>query len=48
MVYEKLFVSALNGENTTYTSFPEKIKRHQVHHGVLDVVDLLFKWQLWR
>lgn len=31
-----------------YTSFPEKIKRHQVHHGVLDVVDLLFKRQLWR
>lgn len=33
---------------STHTSFPEKVKRHKVHHGVLDVVDLLFKWKLWR
>lgn len=48
LINEKLFVLALNGGNAAYTSFPEKIKRHQVHHGVLDVVDLLFKRQLWR
>lgn len=45
---KKLFILAMNGENATHTSFPEKVKRHQVHHGVLDVVDLLFKRQLWR
>lgn len=28
-----------------HTSFPEKVKRHQVQHGVLDVVDLLLKRQ---
>lgn len=32
----------------THTSFPEKIKRHKVQHGVLDVVDLFFKWELQR
>lgn len=30
----------------THTSFPEKVKRHKVQHGVLDVVDLFFKWEL--
>lgn len=32
----------------TRTSFPEKVKRHKVQHGVLDVVDLFFKWELQR
>lgn len=32
----------------TRTSFPEKVERHKVHHGVLDIVDLFFKWQLQR
>lgn len=27
------------------TSFPQQVKRHQVHHGVLDVVDLLLEGQ---
>lgn len=29
--------------NTELTSFPEEIKRYQVKHGVLNVVNLLFK-----
>lgn len=32
----------------THTSFPEKVKWHKVQHGVLDVVDLFFKWELQR
>lgn len=28
-----------------HASFPEKVERHQVQHGVLDVVDLLLKRQ---
>lgn len=28
-----------------HASFPEKVQRHQVHHGMLDVVDLLLKRQ---
>lgn len=33
-------------KDRTHTSFPEKVKRHKVQHGVLDVVDLFFKWEL--
>lgn len=32
----------------THTSFPEKVKRHEVQHGVLDVVNLFFQWELQR
>lgn len=35
-------------ENAARTSFPEQVKRHEVHHGVLDVVDLLLKRELRR
>lgn len=35
-------------KDRTHTSFPEKVKRHKVQHGVLDVVDLFFKWELPR
>lgn len=35
-------------KDRTHTSFPEKVKRHKVQHGVLDVVDLLFKRELQR
>lgn len=35
-------------KDRTHTSFPEKVKRHKVQHGVLDVVDLFFKWELQR
>lgn len=31
-----------------HTSFPEKVKRHEVQHGVLDVVNLFFQWELQR
>lgn len=35
-------------KDRTHTSFLEKVKRHKVQHGVLDVVDLFFKWELQR
>ena len=42
---ERYFIVAVevNGETRAPTSFPEKVQRHQVQHGVLDVVDLLLK-----
>lgn len=35
-------------KDRTHTSFPEKVKRHKVQHGVLDVVNLFFQWELQR
>lgn len=35
-------------KDRTHTSFPEKVKWHKVQHGVLDVVNLFFQWELRR
>lgn len=37
-----------SAEKTAHTSLPEEVERNEVHHGVLDVVDLLLKRELWR
>lgn len=42
LLVKRYFVVAVKGRLMP-TSFPEEIKRHQVQHGVLDVVDLLLE-----